>query len=223
MIGVSSKLISPSTIGLSRLRTIELLNQRPQAPHRLPSITVLGQGRALSQIAAEDANSPTACLLTSYVPKEEPMAEQSPSQLVNDWVTNAEKANPNNAKTIATTIANFYANNAVLCATEGIVQGQSYISADYEAQFTAGWVLKGISNQSINQGTAANWAWACGQWTGTVPNPDSNPPVKEPTTLQLEGCWSILFVNQGTSTQPNWLIQQHTIVTNPVPPDPLAG
>ena len=143
------------------------------------------------------------------------MPEQSPTQLINDWATNAEKATQQNAKAIATAIANLYANNAVLCATEGIIQGQSYISADYEAQFTAGWVLKGISNQSINQATTSNWAWAYGQWTGSVPNPYPNPPVKEPTTLQLHGCWSILFVNQGTSTQPNWLIQQHTIVTNP--------
>ena len=150
------------------------------------------------------------------------MPEQSPSQLINDWVTNAEKANPNNAKTIATTIANLYTNNGVLCATEGIIAGRSNILADYEGQFGFGWVLTGITNQSpINQ-INQDWAWANGQWTGTVPNPNSNPPVKEPTTLQLQGCWSILFVNQGTSTQPNWLIQQHTIVTNPVPPDPLA-
>jgi hypothetical protein len=40
----------------------------------------------------------------------------------------------------------------------------------------------------------------------------------------LQGCWSIFFVNQPTSNnQPNSLLQQHTIVTNPVPPNPLAG
>ena len=153
------------------------------------------------------------------------MAEQSPSQVVNDWVAAAQSNDT--PKNKATKIATLYipdtaGEKAALCATEGIIQGQSYISADYEAQFSAGWVLKGISNQSINQGTASNWAWAYGQWTGSVPNPNPNPPVKEPTNLQLQGCWSILFVNQGTSTQPNWLIQQHTIVTNPVPPDPLA-
>ena len=153
------------------------------------------------------------------------MAEQSPSQVVNDWVAAAQSNDT--PKNKATKIATLYipdttGEKAALCATEGIIQGQSYISADYEAQFTAGWVLKGISNQSINQATTSNWAWAYGQWTGSVPNPYPNPPVKEPTTLQLQGCWSILFVNQGTSTQPNWLIQQHTIVTNPVPPDPLA-
>ena len=154
------------------------------------------------------------------------MAEQSPSQVINDWVAAAQSNDT--PKNKATKIASLYVpdtatEKATLCATEGIIQSQSYISADYEAQFTAGWVLKGISNQSINQGTASNWAWAYGQWTGTVPNPNSNPPVKEPTTLQLQGCWSILFVNQPTSNnQPNWLIQQHTIVTNPVPPDPLA-
>jgi hypothetical protein len=146
------------------------------------------------------------------------MAEQSPSQLINDWVTAAKSANPNNANTTATTIANFYANNAVLCATEGIITDRSNILTDYEGQFGAGWVLTGISNESINQ-TNQDWAWAYGQWAGTVPNPTPS----EPKTLQLQGCWSILFVNQPTSNnQPNWLIQQHTIVTNPVPPDPLA-
>ena len=154
------------------------------------------------------------------------MAEQSPSQVINDWVAAAQSNDT--PKNKATKIATLYVpdtatEKAALCATEGIIQGQSYISADYEAQFTAGWVLKGISNQSINQATASNWAWAYGQWTGSVPNPNSNPPVKEPTILQLQGCWSILFVNQPTSSNPqNWLIQQHTIVTNPVPPDPLA-
>ena len=101
------------------------------------------------------------------------MPEQSPSQVVNDWVTTAQSNDT--PKNKATKIATLYipdttGEKAALCATEGIIQGQSYISADYEAQFTAGWVLKGISNQSINQGTAANWAGACGQWTGTVPN-----------------------------------------------------
>ena len=144
------------------------------------------------------------------------MPEQSPSQLINDWQTVAKQKD-------AKTLANFYTDNAVLCATEGVISGKSDISADFQTQFGVGWTLTGISNQSINQGTDKDWAWAYGQWTGTVPNPNPNPPVKEPTTLQLQGCWSILFVNQGTSTLPNWLIQQHTIVTNPVPPDPLAG
>jgi hypothetical protein len=143
------------------------------------------------------------------------MAEQSPSQLINDWVKAAEAKD-------AKTLANYYTSDAVLCATEGIIPGQSNILADYQGYFQNGWTLTGISNQSNKSGTASNWAWAYGNWTGTVPNPNPNPPVKEPTTLQLQGCWSILFVNQGTSAQPNWLIQQHTIVTNPVPPDPLA-
>ena len=143
------------------------------------------------------------------------MPEQSPSQLINDWQTAAKNKN-------ATTLENFYTDKAVLCATEGVISEKSNISADFAAQFGFGWTLTGISNESINQGTDTDWAWGYGQWTGTVPNPNPNPPVKEPTTLQLQGCWSILFVNQGTSTQPNWLIQQHTIVTNPVPPDPLA-
>ena len=144
------------------------------------------------------------------------MPEQSPSQLINDWQTVAKQKD-------AKTLANFYTDNAVLCATEGVISGKSDISADFQTQFGFGWTLTGISNQSINQGTDKDWAWAYGQWTGTVPNPQQNPPVKEPTILQLQGCWSILFVNQGASTQPNWLIQQHTIVTDPVSPDPLAG
>jgi ketosteroid isomerase-like protein len=143
------------------------------------------------------------------------MPEQSPSQLINDWQTAAKNKD-------ATTLENFYTDKAVLCATEGVIPGKSSISGDFQQQFKFGWTLTGISNQSINDGTDKDWAWAFGQWAGTVPNPDPNPPVKEPTTLQLQGCWSILCVNEGTSAQPNWLIQQHTIVTNPVPPDPLA-
>src|ERR1700756_5029083 len=102
------------------------------------------------------------------------MVEQSPLQLINDWAAAAQSNDT--PKNKATKIASLYVpdtarDKAVLCATEGIIQGQSYISADYEAQFTAGWVLKGISNQSINQVTASNWAWAYGQWNGTVPDP----------------------------------------------------
>jgi hypothetical protein len=134
------------------------------------------------------------------------MAEQSPSQLISDWVTAARStASPSNK---AATIANLYTNNAVYCATEGIIQGQSNIKADYEQNFTAGWVLKGISNQSINQGTDKDWAWAYGQWTGSAPDPQDPK-----TILQLQGCWSILFV---APTSNSWLIQQHTVVTNPV-------
>ena len=143
------------------------------------------------------------------------MPEQSPSQLINDWQTAAKDKD-------AKTLQNFYTDKAVLCATEGIISDKSNISGDFAMQFGFGWTLTGITNESINQGTDEDWAWGYGQWTGTVPNPNPNPPVKEPTTLRLQGCWSILFVNQGTSTQPNWLIQQHAIVTNPVPPDPLA-
>jgi len=153
------------------------------------------------------------------------MPESSPSQLINDWVTAAKSATPNNAPSVAKTIAGFYTSDAVLCATEGIIKNQPNppnILADYEQNFEAGWVLTGISNQSVNPGgTGQHWAWAYGQWTGTVPNPNPNPPSGEPKILQLQGCWSILFANQSTSAEPNWLIQQHTIVTNPLPPDPL--
>ena len=131
------------------------------------------------------------------------MAEQSPSQLLNDWVKAAEAKD-------AKTLANFYTTDAVLCATpEGIIETRTAIEKDYEQNFAAGWVLTGTSNQSVNPGTDQDWAWAYGQWSGTAPN--QNPP---PNTLQLTGCWSTLLVNQGTSGQPNWLIKQHTIVTN---------
>jgi ketosteroid isomerase-like protein len=134
------------------------------------------------------------------------MAEQSPSQLISDWVTAAQSNDTPSNK--ATKIANLYADSAVYCATEGIIQGQSNIKTDYEQNFQAGWVLKGITNQSINQGTDKDWAWAYGQWTGSAPDPQDPK-----TILQLQGCWSIVFV---APTSNNWLIQQHTIVTNPV-------
>jgi hypothetical protein len=134
------------------------------------------------------------------------MAEQSPSQLINDWQTAAQSSDTPSNK--ATKIASLYAGSAVYCATEGIIQGQSNIKTDYEQNFQAGWVLKGISNQSINQGTDKDWAWAYGQWTGSAPDPQDPK-----TILQLQGCWSILFV---APTSNNWLIQQHTVVTNPV-------
>jgi hypothetical protein len=132
------------------------------------------------------------------------MAEQSPSQVINDWVAAAKSATKENAQNVAKTIAGYYTSDAVLCATpEGIIKTRTAIESDYAQNFGAGWVLTGTSNQSINQGTDQDWAWAYGQWTGTAPN---LPP--------LSGCWSILLVNQGTSGQPNWLIQQNTIVTN---------
>ena len=143
------------------------------------------------------------------------MPEQSPTQLINDWATNAEKATQQNAKAIATAIANLYANNAVLCATEGIITEQSNILADYQGYFENGWVLTGITpNQpSINQ-ISQNWAWAVGQWKGSALSNPQDPNSRFP----LAGCWSILFNNQPPSNNPNqanWLIQEHTIVTNP--------
>jgi hypothetical protein len=150
--------------------------------------------------------------------EEETMAEQSASQLISDWVAAAKSANTNNAHTVATTIANFYANNAVLCTTPdaftkiGIVNGQSDIEKDYEANFGAGWVLTEITpNQPQINSIDQNWSWAFGQWTGTF------------SGTQLSGSWSILFNNQPTSGQPNWLIQQHTIVTNPAATNPVTA
>jgi ketosteroid isomerase-like protein len=124
------------------------------------------------------------------------MAEQSPSQLINDWQTAAKNKD-------ASTLEKYYAGNAILCATEGIISGNSGISADFKTQFTNGWALTAISNQVINQGTGANWVWAYGQWSGTYPQLGA-----------LQGSWSLVLVNQPINNQPNWLIQQHTIVTN---------
>ena len=110
----------------------------------------------------------------------------------------------------------FHGPVAVLCATEGIIPGQSNISQDYAAQFGAGWDLTAISNQTVNNTTDAanNFTWGFGQWTGTVPNPQKPSQI-----LSLSGCWSIVFWQDSNK---NWFIQEHTIVTNPVPPDPLA-
>jgi ketosteroid isomerase-like protein len=140
---------------------------------------------------------------------EKQMPEQSPAQLINAWVTAAQAKDANK-------VAGYYTNNAVLCTTPdaftqtGIVIGQSNIEQDYASNFQIGWALTGISNQSVNPGTHPDWNWAYGNWSGTVPNPPPNGP-----TLQLQGSWGILLVNQGAGGQPNWLIQQHAIVTNP--------
>ena len=130
------------------------------------------------------------------------MAEQTPTQLINDWAAAAKNKD-------AKTLEKYYAGNAVLCATEGIISGNSSISDDFAAQFNNGFDFAGISNPSINPGTASNWAWAYGGWNGTAPNPTD--PTK---TVPVAGSWSILLVDQGTSGQNNWLIQEHTIVTN---------
>jgi hypothetical protein len=130
------------------------------------------------------------------------MAEQSPSQVINDWVAAAKSATKENAQNVAKTIAGYYTSDAVLCATpEGIIKTRTDIENDYAQNFGAGYVLTGISNQSINPEKEQDWAWAYGQWTGTFQG-------------TLTGYWSILLVNEGTINQPNWLIQQHTIVTN---------
>ena len=70
---------------------------------------------------------------------------------INDWQTAAKNKD-------ATTLENFYTDNAVLCATEGVIPGKSYISGDFQQQFKYGWSLTGISNQSINQGSDNDWA-----------------------------------------------------------------
>jgi hypothetical protein len=127
------------------------------------------------------------------------MAEPSPSQLLSDLEAAAKAKD-------ADKLATYYASDAVFCGTpEEIVTGQTAIKNDFAKQFQDGWVLTGITpNQpSINQ-INQNWAWAVGQWTGSFP-----------ALGPLSGCWSILLVNQPTTGQPhNWLIQQHTIVTD---------
>jgi ketosteroid isomerase-like protein len=143
------------------------------------------------------------------------MAEQSPDQLINAWEAAAKNKD-------ATTLEGFYTDTptAVLCATEGIITGKSQILGDFSTQFTAGWVLSGITTKGTNEKN--DMAWAYGTWNGTFPNPNpKNPP--HDNLLQLQGCWSLLMFNQPSSNnQANWLIAQQTIVTDPVYPDPLA-
>jgi ketosteroid isomerase-like protein len=123
-----------------------------------------------------------------------PMAETSPTQLINDWQTAAKKKDAN-------TLGSYYTDNAVLCATEGIISGKSNISGDFAEQFKNGFVLTEATPQAVNLG-ASNWAWAYGQWSGSAPQVGN-----------LSGYWSILLVNQAASGPANWLIQQHSIVT----------
>ena len=142
------------------------------------------------------------------------MAEQSPSQVISDWVAAAESATKQNAQTVAQKIAGYYTNDAVLCATpEGIITEQSNILQDYAQNFGFGWVLKGITpNQPPIHQITNDWAWAVGEWNGSAP---SNPSDPNSPVVPLTGYWSILFANQPTSKNPtNWLIQEHTIVTN---------
>jgi hypothetical protein len=140
------------------------------------------------------------------------MAETSPTQLINDWQTAAKDKDANK-------LGNYYTDNAVLCATEGIISGKSNISGDFAEQFKFGFVLTAASPQAINPGTPSdpgtpsNWAWAYGQWNGSAPYPPPSGPV-----TPLSGYWSILLVNQAASGPANWLIQQHSIVT--IPPSP---
>jgi hypothetical protein len=145
------------------------------------------------------------------------MAETSPTQLINDWLAAAKSATKANAPTVATTLAGYYTSDAVLCAAEGIIKTKSAIEQDYARNFGFGFVVTGISNQSINPGppppgtTTSNWAWAYGQWNGNSPFPPPSGPV-----TPLSGNWSILLVNKGSTNNPDWLIQQHTIATNQV-------
>ena len=143
------------------------------------------------------------------------MDQSSPQAVIQSWVSISQSKETPQKK--GSDIASLYSpNNAVLCATEGIIPGQSNISQDYAAQFGAGWDLTAISNQTVNKTTDAanNFTWGFGQWTGTVPNPQKPSQI-----FSLSGCWSIVFWQDSNK---NWFIQEHTIVTNPVPPDPLA-
>src|ERR1700739_4586900 len=51
-----------------------------------------------------------------------PMAETSPTQLINDWLAAAKSATKENAPTVAKTLAGYYTSDAVLCAAEGIIK-----------------------------------------------------------------------------------------------------
>jgi ketosteroid isomerase-like protein len=125
------------------------------------------------------------------------MAQNSPSDQVQAWVTAAKNKD-------ADSVSKLYTTDAVLCATEGIIKGQSNIKDDFAAQFKAGWTLTNITNETDNVRT--EWGWSYGSWSGTFPNPQ--PP---PTTLDVQGSWSVVWVLQGGT----WLMQQQSIITNP--------
>jgi ketosteroid isomerase-like protein len=120
----------------------------------------------------------------------------TPSQQIQKCVSDATSKN-------ATSIAQIYTTDAVLCATEGIIKGQNNIKSDFEKQFKAGWTLTNIANEVDN--VKADWGWSYGSWSGTFPNP--KPPH---ANVPVQGSWSIVWVLHNG----NWLIQQQTIVTN---------
>jgi ketosteroid isomerase-like protein len=129
------------------------------------------------------------------------MAEPSPSQLINDWVTAAKSKN-------LTALGSLYTSDAVLCVTPppppDINIGGSAIINYFQESFGAGWVLTDVTTLATTPGTDPNWAWAYGHWNGTV--------TQNSKVTQLSGCWSMLCVNQPPPAG-NWLILQQTIVT----------
>lgn len=133
------------------------------------------------------------------------MAQNTPADQVQKWVTAAKNKN-------AESIAALYTTDAVLCATEGIIKNQgntNNIRDDFKTQFGAplNWTLTNITGEVDNVSPGANWGWSYGTWSGTVNNP--NPPPSGPVPVQ--GSWSVVWVLQSGT----WMIQQQSIVTNP--------
>jgi hypothetical protein len=135
------------------------------------------------------------------------MAQNTPADQVQAWVTAAKNKDANS-------IAALYTTNAVLCATEGIIKGQDDIRNDFETQFGAplNWTLTNITDEVDNvvvEPPKPNaWGWSYGAWSGTVNNP--NPPPSGPVPVQ--GSWSLVWI--WDSQKALWMIQQQTIVTN---------
>ena len=133
------------------------------------------------------------------------MAQNTPADQVQKWVTAAKNKD-------ADSIAALYTTDAVLCATEGIIKNQGNtdkIRDDFKAQFgpPLNWTLTSIIDEVDNVPSGANWGWSYGAWSGTVTNPQ--PP---PQNLNVQGSWSVVWVLQSGT----WMIQQQSIVTNPL-------
>lgn len=118
------------------------------------------------------------------------MSQNSPSDTIQAWVAAAKNKD-------AASMAALYTTDAVLCATEGIISGQNNIQADFGSQFTNGWVLNGISNETDNVQT--NWGWSVGNWSGSYAGTD------------VTGYWSVVWVVENNK----WMIKQNSIITVP--------
>jgi hypothetical protein len=93
-----------------------------------------------------------------------------------------------------------YASDAILCATEGILQGTTEIQKDLQAALQI-WrdINLNPSDNPEQDYQQSGWAWSVGGWNS---NNGSGA-----------GYWSAIWVQQGNA----WLIQQQSIVTVKLP------